>query len=110
MQQWLQGSLRTLREWKAQQQALCESLGWTVWPGSLANYFVAKPALPGPAQLPLALEGLRAQGVKLRDCASFGLPGHVRLGVLAPPSQQALGHAWARQLEALAGIPAPTPV
>ena len=110
VQQWLQGSLRTLREWKAQQQALCESLGWTVWPGSLANYFVARPALPEPAQLPLALEGLRAQGVKLRDCASVGLPGHVRLGVLAPPSQQALGHAWARQMEALAGIPAPTPV
>ena len=39
-------------------------------------------------------QALRAQGVKLRDCASFGLPGHVRLGVLAPPAQQALAAAW----------------
>jgi histidinol-phosphate aminotransferase len=39
---------------------------------------------------------LRADGIKLRDCASFGLPGHVRLGVLPPQSQQALKEAWTR--------------
>ncbi|GKT22704.1 aminotransferase class I/II-fold pyridoxal phosphate-dependent enzyme [Acidovorax sp. SUPP3334] len=90
-QQWLHGSLDTLRAWKAQQQVLCESLGWTVSPGSLANYFVARPAVN---DLPAALASLREDGIKLRDCASFGLPGQVRLGVLPLQSQQALRRAW----------------
>lgn len=90
-QQWLRASLDTLRGWKAQQQALCESLGWSVEPGSQANYFVARPAV---ADLPAALAALRDHGIKLRDCASFGLPGRVRLGVSAPASQQALRDAW----------------
>ncbi|GKS95477.1 aminotransferase class I/II-fold pyridoxal phosphate-dependent enzyme [Acidovorax sp. SUPP2825] len=90
-QRWLRDSLDTLRAWKAQQQALCESLGWAVLPGSLANYFVARP---GVQDLPAALAALREEGIKLRDCASFGLPGQVRLGVLPPDSQQALRQAW----------------
>lgn len=97
VQQWLQHSLATLRDWKAAQQALCAGLGWEVVPGSLANYFVARlPAAPLPHRPPTtpSLQALRAQGIKLRDCQSFGLPGHVRLGVLAPPSQQALARAW----------------
>ena len=90
-QAWLAASLATLRAWKAAQVALCASLGWAVLPGSLANFFTARP----PAgDLPGALQALRAQGIKLRDCASFGLSGHVRLGVLAPPAQQALAAAW----------------
>jgi histidinol-phosphate aminotransferase len=91
-QAWLAASLATLRAWKARHIALCASLGWAVVPGSLANYFTAR--LP-VADVPAALQALRAQGIKLRDCASFGLPGHVRLGVLAPSSQQALQAAWA---------------
>ncbi|MFT4242053.1 MAG: aminotransferase class I/II-fold pyridoxal phosphate-dependent enzyme [Acidovorax sp.] len=89
-QAWLAGSLATLRDWKAQQIALCTSLGWSVVPGSLANYFTAR--------LPVAnvFDSLRAHGIKLRDCASFGLPGHVRVGVLPPASQQALRAAWGR--------------
>ena len=39
-------------------------------------------------------QALRARGVKLRDCCSFGLPGHVRLCVHTPEAQQALVHAW----------------
>lgn len=90
-QQWLAGTLPILHGWKTAQQALCTSLGWTVLPGSLANYFVARV----PVQdLATALAQLRAQGIKLRDCGSFGLPGHVRMGVLAPASQQALRDAW----------------
>ena len=38
---------------------------------------------------------LRDAGIQLRDTASFGLPGHVRLGVLPPASQAALRRAWA---------------
>ena len=34
--------------------------------------------------------GLRQHGIKLRDCASFGLPGRVRLAVAAPAAQDAL--------------------
>lgn len=92
-QAWLADSLATLRGWKARQAALCASLGWGVVPGSLANYFTAR--LPA-GDVGGALQALRAQGIKLRDCASFGLPGHVRLGVLSPASQQALRDAWQR--------------
>jgi histidinol-phosphate aminotransferase len=90
-QAWLARSLRTLREWKAQQRALCESMGWQCLPSD-ANFFCARTDAPYPR---LAAR-LRAEGIKLRDCASFGLPGHVRLGVLPPQSQQALKEAWAR--------------
>ncbi|WP_066706375.1 aminotransferase class I/II-fold pyridoxal phosphate-dependent enzyme [Curvibacter delicatus] len=92
VQAWLQHSLATLHEWKARQLAACEALGWTCLP-SHANYFCARPELQGEA-LTQALVALRAQGIKLRDTTSFGLPGHVRLGVLAPQAQDALQQAW----------------
>ena len=92
-QAWLATSLATLRTWKAAQIALCGELDWSVLPGSLANFFTARLPVQASAVATL-LQHLRAQGVKLRDCASFGLPGHVRLGVLPPASQQALRAAW----------------
>ena len=97
-QAWLAQSRLQLRAWKADQQALCQALGWQVLPGSLANFFTARlpQAWHSPPAMAALLAGLRAQGVKLRDCASFGLPGHVRLGVLAPAAQQALALAWQR--------------
>ncbi len=85
-QQWLAQSLDVLRGWKQRQIALCESLGWTCLPSS-ANFFCAQPPLLDWAQ---TLQRLRTQGIKLRDAASFGLPGHVRLGVLPPAAQDAL--------------------
>ena len=91
VQEWLVHSLATLREWKARQLALCRQLGWAVHPGSLANYFCAQPAT---ATLAGDLAALRASGIKLRDAASFGLPGTVRMGVLAPAAQDALQVAW----------------
>ncbi len=91
VQDWLAASLGTLRAWKAAQRALCEDMGWTVQAGSCANYFVARPPVE---DLPPWLHAMRLQGVKLRDCGSFGLPGCVRLGVLPPASQQALRAAW----------------
>jgi histidinol-phosphate aminotransferase len=90
-QAWLAQSLQTLRTWKSQQRALCESLGWQCLPSD-ANFFCARTDIPYP---PFAT-ALRADGIKLRDCASFGLPGHVRLGVLPPQSQQAFKQAWTR--------------
>lgn len=88
-QQWLAQSLATLREWKQRQTALCESLGWRYQPSD-ANFFCTQP-LTG--HLPQLLARLRAQGIKLRDAASFGLPGWVRLGVLPPDAQDALVQA-----------------
>jgi len=88
VQQWVQDSRATLRSWKSRQQALCRDLGWRVEPSD-ANFFVASaPTLVD------ALPRLRRHGVQLRDCASFGLPGHVRLGVQTPEAQDALARAW----------------
>ena len=85
VQTWLTDSLDKLRQWKVQQTALCASLGWTVLP-SLANFFVCRADID--------LTALRLYGIKLRDCTSFGLPGHVRMGVLATAAQDALHNAW----------------
>lgn len=87
---WLDESRATLRSWKSAQRALCESLGWQCLP-SVSNYFCAKPDVPYSAERAAAL---RACGVKLRDTASFGLPDHVRLGVLPSASHEALRRAW----------------
>lgn len=88
VQQWLAGSRATLREWKARQLVLCRDLGWQPQ-ASDANFFVAR--VPG---LDSALPGLRLRGIQMRDCASFGLPGHARLGVQPPAAQDALARAW----------------
>lgn len=82
VQQWLSQSLGTLREWKRRQLAMCESLGWQCLPSD-TNFFVAR--IPGPS-----LEQLRERDIKLRDCTSFGMPGHARLSVQPPASQDAL--------------------
>ena len=91
VQRWLVHSLRTLSDWKQRQHTLCLDLGWAVHAGSLANYFCALPDSPDLAQ---DLAALRGAGIKLRDAASFGLPGTVRMGVLPPPAQDALRAAW----------------
>ena len=93
VQAWLAASLATLREWKARQIALCEVMGWTCLPRA-ANFFCARPRLPQGMSMAQLLAGLRRQGIKLRDTTSFGLPGQVRLGALAPAAQDALHNAW----------------
>ena len=93
VQDWLAASLDTLRGWKSRQLQLCQALGWQTRPSD-ANYFVARPYGFDNAELGAELAQLRARGIKLRDATSFGLPGCVRLGVLAPVAQDALAQAW----------------
>jgi histidinol-phosphate aminotransferase len=88
VQAWLARSLPTLREWKQQQAQMCEALGCSVLP-SCANFFTCRAG-----HTDADLQRLRTHGVQVRDCASFGLPGHLRLGVQAPAAQQALRRAW----------------
>ncbi|WP_296443879.1 aminotransferase class I/II-fold pyridoxal phosphate-dependent enzyme [Rhodoferax sp. UBA5149] len=87
VQAWLAGSLPVLRDWKARQVAMLQALGWTCLPSD-ANFFCARP---GQA---LDLNRSRAAGIKLRDAASFGLSGHVRISVQPPAAQDALKMAW----------------
>lgn len=90
VQAWIAASLQTLRDWKTRQLALCEALGWACLPSD-ANFFCARP---DAEDLQHSLAQLRAQGIKLRDAASLGLPGHVRLSVQPPAVQDALHDAW----------------
>jgi histidinol-phosphate aminotransferase len=94
VQTWLADSLHTLRLWKAKQIDMLTALGWTCLPSD-ANFFCAHPAMgeAGDSERmawAAALVRLRHLGIKLRDTASFGLPGHARLGVLPPVAQEAL--------------------
>ena len=100
-QAWLEGSLAHLRQWKAMQTGLCESFGWTMLPGH-ANFFVCRTGLDatGSGQASIVTK-LRQSGIKLRDCISFGLPGHLRLSVQAPVAQDALRAAWQNNQKAL---------
>lgn len=95
-QAWLAASHQDLIDWKARQQALCDRLGWA-WQVSNTNYFMAQPG-PDGAGLP---DWRARRGIKLRDAGSFGLPGWLRMGVLPPPSQEALWQAvleWRAQV------------
>ena len=87
VQTWLATSLGTLASWKTRQVEMLEALEWICLPSD-TNFFCARPALG--VDLQAELLRLRAAGIKLRDTASFGLPGHVRLGVLPPAAQDAL--------------------
>jgi histidinol-phosphate aminotransferase len=86
VQRWIADSLVTLRAWKVRQLALCAALGWQCLPSD-ANFFCVYP------KQPLPIEALRARGIKLRDCASFGLPQYFRLSVQPPVAQDALAQA-----------------
>ena len=87
-QRWLAQSCVQLAEWKTAQRAMLQDAGWQCLP-SEANYLCAR------APQPLNVEVLRAQGIKLRDTTSLGLPGHWRLGVLPPQAQAELMAALA---------------
>ncbi|QTD46850.1 aminotransferase class I/II-fold pyridoxal phosphate-dependent enzyme [Ottowia testudinis] len=95
---WLAVCRDTLRVWKARQIGLLQAAGWRVMPGD-ANFLVAARAdwesAGSQFDLQNQLRGWRAQGIKLRDCASFGLPGRVRMAVAAPEVQDLLRAALA---------------
>lgn len=95
-QDWLYACRATLRGWKARQVDALRHAGWQVEPSD-AHFFVASRAdgvgAGGPFDLKNVLSALRRHGIKLRDGASFGLPGHVRMAVAPPATQDALMHA-----------------
>lgn len=94
--QWIAASRDTLRAWKARQIALLTTAGWQIQ-ASDANFFIAARACgcsaDGQFDMKTLLTALRRHGIKLRDAASFGLPGSVRIAVAPPASQDALVRA-----------------
>lgn len=90
VQAWVAHSLDRLREWKGRQLGICLAMGWQC-ERSDTPFMVARM---GDADTAAALAHLRSHGIRLRDCASFGLPGRVRLSVQPPASQDALRRAW----------------
>lgn len=92
VQQWLAASRSILGRWKDRQIELCRALGWTVVPSD-ANFFVCDLGRPAP-EAARKVAALRSRGIRLRDCASFGLPGLVRLSVQPPAAQDALRQTW----------------
>lgn len=91
VQGWLADSHARLRALKIRQIARLQEQGWHCLPSD-TNFFGARP--PGVADgeaLAQLLAQLRSRhGIKLRNAASFGLPGWVRLSVQQPAAQDAL--------------------
>lgn len=85
-QAWLIDVRQQLREWTAQQRALLADLDWQQRP-SCTNFWLARP--PRSDYAPR----LRERGIRVRDAASFGLPGWVRVSAQPPAAQQALQQA-----------------
>ena len=98
VQQWVQRSLDQLRAWRLTQNALLHDMGWEVRPSD-SPYGVSKPPV-AEAEWGAMLAFMRARGVKLRDTASMGLAGWVRLSVRPPHDQAALRDSWQAWLDA----------
>ena len=81
VQQWLQHSLPQLRAWRGSLRRQLADRG-VVLADSVTPFFGAR--------LRLDPQVLRQHGAAVRDAASFGLPGWVRLNALPPPAQAAL--------------------
>lgn len=90
---WLGAARATLCDWSTAQREMLDALGWTQRP-SVVPFWLARPVDDG--SLARRLRGLRQAGIKLRDAASLGLPGWVRVSAQPLPSQLALRAAWAR--------------
>ena len=90
VQDWVADSLATLADWAGALRALLAAHGWTCAPSDTA-YGCARPPQPIDAA------ALRAQGIKLRDATSFGLPGWWRLSAQPPEALAALDAALIEQ-------------
>lgn len=98
VQSWLGQARETLRTWRCEQKAQLSTLGWHIEP-SVTPFFVACPSQPAmldAARRHAWLQALRAEGIKLRDAASLGLPGCLRLSTQGPEARDALQRALAR--------------
>lgn len=83
VQAWLHATLGTLADWKQALRTALEARGFGV-EASVTPFLVVRPPRP------LALQRLRAQGVAVRDAASFGLPGCWRVSAQPPQALAAL--------------------
>jgi histidinol-phosphate aminotransferase len=86
VQDWVAESRHTLAAWANALRTLLVARGWTCAPSDTA-YVCARPPQP------IHAAALRAQGVKLRDATSFGLPGWWRLSAQPPVALAALDAA-----------------
>jgi len=85
-QQWLAGQRPRLGEWKGTLVRMLEAAGAAVRPSVTPFVCARLPAGASP-------QALRNLGICVRDAASFGLPGWVRLSVQPPAALQALRQA-----------------
>ncbi|WP_119153959.1 aminotransferase class I/II-fold pyridoxal phosphate-dependent enzyme [Caldimonas tepidiphila] len=91
-QERLAADLRVLAGWKEQLCAALRARGWQLR-DSVTPFLLARP--PGPVEAAAGRHAAwRARGLKLRDAASFGLPGWVRLSAQPPEAQAALLATW----------------
>jgi histidinol-phosphate aminotransferase len=84
----LRDTAPTLRAWKRSQECRLQEAGWQAEPSPM-HYGLWRPAVHLPRQAVWHAR-LRAEGIKLRDAASFGRPGWVRLVSRSPEDVQQL--------------------
>jgi len=84
---WLADARAQLREWTAAQRQLLAALDWARQLPSCTPFWLAQPPRPDIAPR------LRERGIRVRDAASFGLPGWVRISAQPRRSQAALQQA-----------------
>jgi histidinol-phosphate aminotransferase len=85
----IQRQLETLRDWKRRFVHMLRNADVECRDSTTPFFLMRLPRR-------ITFDGLRAQGCKLRDTASFGLPGWARVNTLAPPAQAALVEALAK--------------
>ena len=83
-QRWVNDTRATLWQWRDALAQRLRTIGIGVTVGA-ANFLLARV---GDAATTAAV--LRRDGIKVRDCTSFGLPDTLRLSAQRPPAQEAL--------------------
>lgn len=104
---WLAQAREQLATWSETQWALLQTLGWAQH-DSATNFRLVHPPkarVPASLAIPGLVAALRGHGIRVRDAASFGLPGWLRLSTQPPASQAALQAALASLQEEHGGPP-----